>query len=837
MVFKGKYRLNKLASYIALLMTVSVIEFNSSRVYAKDYFNPNALSDIDGVDLADLQSLDPFSTSGAQLPGEYNVNVIVNDRTIGVIKLDFVRNDEGQLEPVLTKQMLTEWGVKTNVIPSLKELNAGAKLEGINHYIEFASSQFIFSQQILKISIPQIALNADIRGNIDPALFDQGMPAFILNYDLTGARSWYKNSDYQDNQFLSLRSGINLGAWRLRNYATYEHSDNSSKWSSINTYLERDIQPLNSQLSLGEVTTDGDIFNGFQFKGVKVSSDEGMLPYSLRGFAPVVRGFAQGNAKVTVRQNGAVIYQTYVSAGPFVFNDLYPTSYSGNLDVTVEEENGSSQSFVVPFASLAIMQREGSIKYSATVGKYRSESDNGKTPHFMEGTIIYGLPWNTTIYGGALLSSDYQSYALGVGFNLGSLGAISFDGKYASTQFDFERDKQTGQAYRLQYSKTLQETHSTISLDAYRYSSKGFYDFSEANENTDITSRNSSNKRSRYQLNLSQSLASYGSFYVNAYQQDYWHSSGKDRNITAGYNVVSNGISYGLSYGYTDSTRNNNTSHQVTFRVNIPLGEWLSTRNYLTSSVSYAGQGKTTAQTGISGNALDNNLTYSVQQSYVQQNHYVGGNASVGYQGSNGNVNMGYAYTQNSQRFNYGWQGAVVAHPYGVTLSQTVGDTIALVAAPGASDVSLQNTQGVKTNYWGYAVKPYLTPYAENKIALNASELAENVDIINNSVTVIPTKGAVVLAKMNTRIGYRILMTLSLNGKALPFGSSVTLSDGESNSIVGDNGEVYLSGMPESGSLIAKWGNKAEQMCHVNYQLPDDAGEDSIKFITAQCTQ
>ena len=834
-VFQGKYSLNKLVSYTALFITIGVMALDSCRVYAEDYYNPKALSNIDGINLADLQSLDQFSSSGSQMPGVYNVTVILNDRTIGLRKIDFVLNDDKRLEPVLTKQMLEEWGVKTNVVPTLKELANDAQIVGINNYIEFATTQFVFSQQSLKVNIPQIAMNASARGSIDPALFDQGMPAFILNYDVTGARSWYKNYGHQDNQFVSLRSGLNLGAWRLRNYSTYQHSDNQSKWDSLNTYLERDIQSIKSQLSLGEITTTGDVFDGFQFKGVKLASDESMLPYSLRGFAPVVRGFAQGNAKVTVRQNGSVIYQTYVSPGPFEFSDLYPTSYSGNLDVSVEEENGSKQSFVVPFASLAVMQREGGIKYSATAGKYRSSSDNGKTPNFVESTLIYGLPWNTTAYGGTLLSSDYHSYALGLGFNLGDFGAISFDGKNASTKFDFDNEKQTGQAYRIQYSKTVQETSSTISLDAIRYSSKGFYDFSESNEITSLEI--DSNRRSHYQINLSQSLADYGSFYTNAYQQDYWRSSRKDRNISAGYNVVSHGVSYGLSYGYTNSTKSKNNSHQVTFRVSIPLGDSLSTRNYLTSSVSYAGHGKTTAQAGISGNMLDNNLTYSAQQNYEQQNHYIGGNSAVGYQGSSGSVNMGYSYTNNSKRLNYGAQGAVVAHPYGVTLSQTVGDTFALVAAPGARNVSVQNTQGVKTNYWGYAVKPYLTPYTENTIGLNVSELAENVDITNSRATVVPTRGAVVLAKIDTRIGYRVIMTLTLNGKALPFATNVTLVDGESSGIVGDDGEVYLSGMPESGSLIAKWGSKSSQTCKVNYQLPDNTPQKSIKSIAVQCFQ
>lgn len=54
-----------------------------------------------------------------------------------------------------------------------------------------------------------------------------------------------------------------------------------------------------------------------------------MLPSSMRGFAPEINGIAQSNARITVSQNGNVVYQTYVAPGPFSIKDLYPTGSSG----------------------------------------------------------------------------------------------------------------------------------------------------------------------------------------------------------------------------------------------------------------------------------------------------------------------------------------------------------------------------------------------------------------------------------------------------------------------------------------------------------------------------
>jgi len=219
-VLQYTYNLNKLFCCVTLLIFAEV-SINLSSAHAKDYFNPNALSNVDDINLADLNNLEQFSSSGSQLPGHYNVNIVINDKSVGLKDIDFVLNDKtNQLEPILTKQLLIDWGVKTDAIPTLKNLSNDAQIIDLGNYIEYATSQFIFPKQILKINIPQIALNISARDSIDPNLFDQGVPALLLNYDFTGARTWYKNNGHQDDRFLSLRSGVNLGAWRLRNYST-----------------------------------------------------------------------------------------------------------------------------------------------------------------------------------------------------------------------------------------------------------------------------------------------------------------------------------------------------------------------------------------------------------------------------------------------------------------------------------------------------------------------------------------------------------------------------------------------------------------------------------------
>jgi outer membrane usher protein len=55
-----------------------------------------------------------------------------------------------------------------------------------------------------------------------------------------------------------------------------------------------------------------------------------------------VRGIVNSNAQVTIKQNGYIVYQTYVAPGASKANDLFPTSSSGDLMVEVKEQDGKN---------------------------------------------------------------------------------------------------------------------------------------------------------------------------------------------------------------------------------------------------------------------------------------------------------------------------------------------------------------------------------------------------------------------------------------------------------------------------------------------------------------
>ncbi|CAI1969312.1 Outer membrane usher protein fimD precursor [Serratia fonticola] len=846
-------RISRLAYLIAAqLALLGSISFGAQ---ARDYFNPQML-EIDNPNQGSTD-LTVFEDGANQAPGTYRVDIYLNNEQQDTRDVEFrIQKDASgkeSLQPCLSVASLNAMGVKTDLFPGLGDAKAQcANLSGIPQ----ASAEFRFSAQQLLLSIPQAAVSQKARGYVPESQWDDGIPVALLNYNLSGANNYARNGEGRDDnsQYANLRPGINVGSWRLRNYTTYNRDSNGQgKWDTVYTYAQRDIIALKSRMTLGDSSSPSDIFDSVPFRGAQLASDDDMVPDSLKGYAPIVRGIARTNAQVIIRQNGYVIYQSYVAPGAFEINDMFPTGGSGDLYVTIKEADGSEQLLVVPFASLPVLQREGRLKYSVTSGQYRSYDGSVEKNLFSQGTAIYGLSNGFTAYGGGQFASKYQSLALGLGKNLGDFGAISTDVTQAWSTME-DQPKDNGQSWRIRYSKNIVQTGTNFAIAGYRYSTDGYYSLQEVLD----TYRDHQNyqplnerKRNRTELTMTQNLwEGAGALSLSLIAEDYWNSDRKMRSIGGGYNNSWKGISYGLNYTYNENSTangsNDGSSSRVydrdqvfSFNISVPLDRWLS-NTYASYNLNTSKNGNTTNSVGLNGTALaDKNLSWGVQEGYGSQGVGNSGSLTADYKGTYAEVNAGYAYDRNSQRLNYGLQGGIVAHQDGVTFGQPLGETIALVKAPGANGVGITNQSGVKTDWRGYAIVPYTSPYRKNQVQLNPETLPDNVDLTLTTQNVVPTRGAVVRANFEANVGQRVLMTLLRTGGApIPFGA--TVSDAAQKTaqgfIVGDNGQVYLTGLADSGTLNVKWGGGADQQCQVSYSLVKQTTENAgVQTVNGQC--
>lgn len=839
-------------------------------LHAEMYFPPEMIS-ADGHGIADLAQ---FRADGTQLPGVYQVDIYLNQTFVArqSVRFDAVQatehlpspKDSTGLVPCLSRKTLSTAGVKTELFPALMALDEEQCVNPAE-YVTGSFSIFDFQKQRLDLSVPQLVTRNRARGETDPALWDNGINAALMNYSFSGTN---RRSDYGNDSsyYLNLTSGLNLGAWRLRDNRVWNYYDSRygsrQQWQRIRTYAERPVVPLKSRFVAGESTTGSDVFDSLGFRGVQLSSDDNMQPDTLRGFAPVVRGVAESNAEVSVRQNGYIIYRTTVAPGAFEITDLSPMYSSGDLEVSVREASGSVKVFTVPYSSLPSLQREGQMKYSLTAGRYRGSSDRYDEPSFAQGTLMWGLPHNVTLYGGGQFSPDYLAVQSGVGINMGNLGAVSADITHANSTLADGSEHQ-GQSVRFLYAHAFNPTGTTFRLTGYRYSTRGFHTLDETalknmsgrlndhdglddNGNPVVDTRSDyynlyNNKRARFEVNVSQSLGDdYGSLWVIGVRQTYWNTSAGSDSLRMGYSNSLGPVNYSLNYGYSRYTNDNAPSYtdrSISLSLSVPLDRLLGRQSanpvYATFNGSRDSNNNVSQQAGLSGTLLeDKNLNWNVSQGY-SRGQGTSGNASLDYRGGYGNLNAGYSHSKDWQQVSYGLSGGALLHSEGLTIGQPLGDTSVLVATPGVSGVGITNEPGVATDWRGYAIKPYASAYRENRIQVDTRSLDERTDVDDGVTRVIPTQGAVVRADFVARQGYRVLMTLTHNGKPLPFGTVV--STGNNSSIVADGGQVYLSGMEDKGSVTASWGEGAGQKCRADYQLIPSETASSVIRMNADC--
>ncbi|EPU1317515.1 type 1 fimbrial major subunit FimA [Escherichia coli] len=129
----------------------------------------------------------------------------------------------------------------------------------------------------------------------------------------------------------------------------------------------------------------------------------------------------------------------------------------------------------------------------------------------------------------------------------------------------------------------------------------------------------------------------------------------------------------------------------------------------------------------------------------------------------------------------------------------------------------------------------------DDTLALQSSAAgsAQNVgiQILDRTGEVLVLDGATFSAKTDLIDGTNILpfQARYIALKSVPFGAIVTHGENKNGSIVAENGQVYLTGLPQSGKLQVSWGNDKNSNCIVDYKLPAVSPGTLLNQQTAIC--
>nr|WP_254214611.1 fimbria/pilus outer membrane usher protein [Burkholderia multivorans] len=767
-------------------------------------FNSSFLS-IDGTTDVDLSQ---FSQADFTLPGEYMLEVQVNDLFYGLQPIEFVALDaSGAGKPCLRAELVAEFGLKPSLAKDLPRFHGGrcvdlAAIEGV-------TVRYLKGDGRLRITIPQAALEFTDGTYLPPERWSDGIAGAMLDYRvIANTNRSFGSGGRQTNAVQAYGTiGANWGAWRVRgdyqaqsNVGNTVYADRTFRFSRL--YAFRALPSIQSTVTFGDDYLSSDIFDTFALTGASIRSDDRMLPPSLRGYAPLISGVARTNATVTVSQQGRVLYVTRVSPGAFALQNIN-TSVQGTLDVAVEEEDGSVQRFQVTTAAVPFLARTGQFRYKAAVGKPRRFGGAGITPFFGFGEAAYGLPFDVTVYGGFIAASGYTSIALGVGRDFGTFGAVSADVTHARARLWWNGATRHGNSYRINYSKHFDGLDADVRFFGYRFSERDYTNFAQFSG--DPTAYGLANSKQRYSATMSKRFGD-TSAYFSYDQTTYWERASEQRvgvTLTRAFSVGAlRNLNVSVSAFRTQSAGAG--GNQVSVTATLPIGG----RHTVTSNLT-TGNGSTSVNAGY---LYDDPAGRTYQISAGTTDGRASANASFRQRTS------AYQLTAQASTVANGYaaaslevDGSLVATQYGIAAhaNGNAGDTRLLVSTDGVRDVPLSGTL-THTDSRGYAVLDGISPYNVYDAAVNVEKLPLEVQVSNPIQRMVLTDGAIGFVQFSAARGSNLYLTLTdAAGKPLPFGASVQdAANGKELGIVGEGGAAYLTQVQPKSSLVVRAGER-----------------------------
>ncbi|PEH53609.1 outer membrane usher protein [Yersinia kristensenii] len=785
---------------------------NAYGVFASDdiQFNTDVLDTKDRANF----DLSQFSQRGYIMPGSYNLLVSMNKQELSEQPIIFYASetDPKKSEACLSPQLIELLALKEDSFKKLAWSRGGecldiSSLPGLTVEGDLATSS-------LHLSVPQAWLEYSEPDWDPPSRWEDGLPGVLFDYNLLGQLNRQQKSNTSNNTLSGNgTTGANLGAWRLRadwQSRVDQNSDAESnrKWDWSRYYAYRAIPSLGAKLTLGEDFLNSAIFDSFRFSGASLATDDNMLPPNLRGYAPEITGVARTNARVIVSQQGRVLSETLVAAGPFRIQNLN-SFVSGTLDVRVEELDGQVQQFQVNTASIPYLTRPGMVRYRVAAGKPSSIGHQSEGPVFGSGEFSWGINSGWSLFGGGISGeNEYQAASMGIGRDLMEFGAVSVDMTQSWATLP-EKGTLSGGSYRVNYSKNFQETGSQVTFAGYRFSERNFMTMTEYLD-TRYRGNSVGGNKEMYTISFNQQFQDLGlSAYLNYSHQTYWDRSANDRyNLSLSrYFDIGKVKNVSMTFSAFRNRYNESNDDGVYLSLSMPIG------NSATISYSASVNGRENSQRVGYSDRIDAHNNYQINTGVARSGALVSGNYN--HIGSSADINANASYQEGQySSVGLGIQGGATITAEGGALHRvnTLGGTRLLLDTQGVSGVPVQGYgSSIRTNRFGKAVVGDVNSYYRNRASIDIDNLADDVEARGTVAQVTLTEGAIGYRRFNVISGEKAMAMIRMaDGTSPPFGATVLNENQQETGIVNDDGSTYLSGIKAGETMSVNWNGKAQ---------------------------
>ncbi|WP_167541881.1 fimbrial biogenesis usher protein [Herbaspirillum rhizosphaerae] len=642
----------------------------------------------------------------------------------------------------------------------------------------------------------------------DVSGYGRGGTAAILNYELLGLSSRFATSS---SRFMSANAelGFNFEDWIVRSREVYTAQDASSQRQHLYAYAQHTLVDYKSIFQGGQINIANSAFSGGAITGVQLIPESALMGLNRNNV--MVEGIAQSQARVEVRQAGALIYSTVVPAGPFGLADLPLLNGNSDLEVTIVEANNAQRKFIVPAASLHSGSLGNQRGYSFALGKLRSVGNsNARQPWVITGTGGWKLGKDGNLSAGLMSATGYQAASWGADTRVLDNTSVSLQQRLAHASREGVRGTQLtlsgSSILTARLSGSLSATQQTL----------GYRDLSDTTIDNTAPDWQSTRYRGQYTASLSWTDVAFGGFNLSYSRSTQFTGASTQRLFGAWGKTFEFGtVSLNVDHSMGGSNQGP-TANTYYLTLSIPLGK-RSVRTYVNNSSGYARMGASVNE------QVNDYATYMVSAERNTQNQETDYSGQLALLPRYAQVNLGYAHTgAGADTYSGGLRGGVVMHQGGLTFSPyPVQDTFGILSVGDVSGVKVDTPYGpVWTDPWGQAVISQLPPYVSSRVEINTKSLPRNVDIKNGYKVVEPGRGSVNMVNFDVIKVRRILLnTKGPNGEPLPKGAFVLDADNQFVTTVVDDGQIFLNGSGPSVQLhVALPGN---QHCTLRYTLPE----------------
>lgn len=765
------------------------------------------------IDTLKARGFDPqianyFSQAPRFREGRQVVTLLVNGQKRGLVNAQFDHESALCLSLDLFNQ--------ANLVPprGIKESsgNAAAQTNCLNAHPDLKNTIIELYPQRSEVSL---IVSTDRLGSVDvkPENYKTGGTAGLINYDLFNTNYQYKNGS---NRYFSAatEAGFNMGNWIVRSRQNYQRNNDRNTFTHLYAYAQKTFADYGTTFQAGQLNTAQSVFSGVPITGVQLFPETSFSKIS--SGTTQVDGIAQTQARIEVRQIGALIYSTLVPSGPFSLKNIPLLSSGSDLDVTVIENDGRQHTFVVPAASIqnAELNRPG---YSFALGKIRNVGNTSNDKSWVTtATGVWPIARDTTATAGLMAATAYQSLGGGADWRLKK---TTFS--WRSTLSNAQREKVRGIRSSLSINAALKE--SLWASFSTMQQTPGYRDplDTQPQEQSALTIR-------RYQGQYTAALG-WTNLVLGGFNLSYTYATSRSatevappsKRLTGTWSKTFSraSVSLNLEKNFTSADSSRINGDAVYLSVYIPLGSSGNVRSYMNHRDHQTRFGTTF------NDQINEYASYSIQAEYDKQSEQTDVSGNLSLLPRYTQINLGYTRSgSDTQSYRGQLTGGIALHQRGITFSPyAVQDTFGILSVGDVSGVKVNTPNGpVWTDRWGKAVVSQFPAYRNGQLEVATKTLPRNIDLANGVKTVEAGRGSVNHVDFDVvKVRRALLLATDHQGQPLAKGASVIRADNSFVTVVGPNGQIFLTNNQLGEKLRVALSDTTS--CELKFTLPEKA--------------